>query len=213
MNRTGRPKGTKPIRAGISRAEFSRLTGIPASAVGEMCKYKLLPMLEEPGKPPHTWGIDPACVPQFLATNGNGAAPATDAAETSSVQRYWEARAVREGWAARLAELKFKESEGELLNKSEIEDVLYEMARMARDRVLAVPDRLGLQRVDRIALRRELEEALEGLAEDLEALGRCTQEGDDTSRTHRREVAIRRHKPLCIDERFPFPLLTLALLR
>ena len=81
-------------------------------------------------------------------------------------------RAVREAFAAKTAELKFKEYSGSLVSKKEVAFEANKLGRMIRDKFTALPDRLAallaatsnqfeVHRILEDAIRRELESCKE----------------------------------------------------
>jgi hypothetical protein len=66
-----------------------------------------------------------------------------DEGEVSGATQYTKARAVREHFLARLAQLEFQERTGELVRASEVKIAAFNHSRMLRDRILAVPDRVA----------------------------------------------------------------------
>jgi hypothetical protein len=55
------------------------------------------------------------------------------------------ARSVRERFAALLLKLDYEERTGKLINKDEVTTTAYQMHRMLRDSILAIPDRIAAQ--------------------------------------------------------------------
>ncbi len=91
----------------------------------------------------------------------------------SSGVDYAEARAFRELFAARLARLEFEEKNGNLVSVDQIKIEIFRKARQVRDRMLAIPGRVGAQlaaeadaRVIRRILDLEIRKALEALGDE-----------------------------------------------
>ena len=88
---------------------------------------------------------------------------------------YFKSRAAREHFAARQAKLDFEAREGTLVLRSEVERDATTAARLARDLLLALPDRLGAQLAathDERACRKLLSEEVRRICEEyIEALG------------------------------------------
>ncbi len=87
------------------------------------------------------------------------------------VPSYSQSRAVKEAYQARIARLQYEEMTGQLVKVSEVKVEAFKRARMARDQILSVPDRLAavLAAEDdsdtvRDLLDEELRKALEVLA-------------------------------------------------
>jgi hypothetical protein len=56
---------------------------------------------------------------------------------------YFRARAVREGYLARLAKIEFEEKTAKLISRDEVQVAAFTNGRMARDNLLNIPDRLA----------------------------------------------------------------------
>lgn len=91
----------------------------------------------------------------------------------SSGVDYAEARAVREVFAARLARLEFEVKNASLVSADQIKVEIFKKARQVRDRMLAIPGRVGAQlaaeadtRVIRRILEQEIRKALEALGDE-----------------------------------------------
>jgi hypothetical protein len=190
-----RPNGSKNTSDGITRADFARRTGWSLTKVAEMCRAGLIPLMAQAGKPMRTWPIDPKVFetmqmagqraydeqahPQIPPTDNP--AHALKGQGAGAVQEYWVHRAKKEAVLAALAELKLEQERGELLVRVDLEEALFNMYRMTRDRLLAVADRLGHRLVGattehevRDAIRREITEALQGLSDTLEGIAGYT---------------------------------------
>ena len=91
---------------------------------------------------------------------------------------YRRARAVREFFQARLAEIEYKERIGELISKAEVQTAAFNKYRRFRDRILNVPDRVAailatetdMKKVHEI-LTAELRYALEDAADSQRRYG------------------------------------------
>ena len=70
--------------------------------------------------------------PRLAMEKPNGSAPS-----------YAAARAEREWFEAKLAELDYKQRVGDLMDASEMEDAAFKAGRLARDRMLTIPDRVA----------------------------------------------------------------------
>jgi|KBSSwiStaDraftv2_1062776.scaffolds.fasta_scaffold170626_2 hypothetical protein len=95
-------------------------------------------------------GLDPAKVMKMLKANthpgrgkgGNGGAP-PDANGTALGPSYQQVRTFREGFAAKIRELEYRQMTGELIEVSEVRRVAFARARKARDLLLSIPARVG----------------------------------------------------------------------
>lgn len=56
-----------------------------------------------------------------------------------------QSRAIREAYQARLAKLEFEERSAELVRKTDVEREAFALARLTRDAMLAIPDRLAAE--------------------------------------------------------------------
>jgi hypothetical protein len=89
--------------------------------------------------------------------------------------QYRRARAVREQYQARLAKLEYEERKGMLLRKDDVEMATFNMARIVRDRMLNIPDRVAAMMAAETDAARcyeildsEIREALNGLADSID---------------------------------------------
>ena len=111
--------------------------------------------------------------PGRAGDGGSGAVEAPNGAAAGDAARlvssYAGSRAVREGYAARLAKLDFEERSGKLVDADEVRAQLFALGRRARDRLLGIPDRLApilAGQTDQAVIHRLLTEELErGLAD------------------------------------------------
>ena len=95
----------------------------------------------------------------------------TGGGEQPDVPPYSQSRAVKEAYQARLSRLIYEEKKGSLVNVDEVKFEAFRRARMARDQILAVPDRVAPilaaeddeDRIQEI-LESELRDALEVLS-------------------------------------------------
>lgn len=69
------------------------------------------------------------------AQNGNG--------KGASGAAYGQARAIREGYQARLAKIEYEKEVGALVSADEVRAQAFKVARTARDSLLSMPDRLA----------------------------------------------------------------------
>jgi hypothetical protein len=64
-------------------------------------------------------------------------------APVSGAVDYSRARAIRESYLARLAKIEFEEKTGKLVSRDEVQVAAFTRARMVRDNLLNIPDRLA----------------------------------------------------------------------
>lgn len=81
-----------------------------------------------------------------------------------------QSRAIKEAYLARLAKLEFEERSGQLVRAEEVKNEAFKVARIVRDGILNVPDRVAAQLAAEtepgavhMILSEELRKALEGL--------------------------------------------------
>lgn len=72
-------------------------------------------------------------------------AVAREPVETSNTNGldYFRARAIREGYLARLAKIEFEERSGKLVSRDEVQVAAFTRARVVRDNLLNIPDRVA----------------------------------------------------------------------
>lgn len=70
--------------------------------------------------------------------------PGADAATPApGVPSYLQSRAIREAYEARLAKLEFEIKTGRLVNADEVKVMAFNVARITRDRMMNIPDRIA----------------------------------------------------------------------
>lgn len=97
--------------------------------------------------------------------------PAAPKLGGSAAQTFAQSRAVKEAYLARLAKLEFEEKSGKLINADGMKNEAFKMARIVRDSILNIPDRISAElaaetepfKVHKL-LSDELRKALEALA-------------------------------------------------
>ncbi len=86
-------------------------------------------------------------------------------------QTYTQSRAVREAYAARLAKLEFEAKSGKLIEAESVREEAFKVARVVRDTMLNIPDRIASELVGEVdsfkihkKLTEEIRKALENLS-------------------------------------------------
>lgn len=150
----------------VSLREYARRRGVSAMAVSKAAKAGRITLVDgkvdvaaadrdwpantNPGqmafRQPPAPGQDEAIDSQVPPSEGdqdteNGAAD-KDKKNTSGAA-YGQARAIREGYAARLAKLDYEKEVGSLVAADSVRVLAFKAARTARDQLLSLPDRLA----------------------------------------------------------------------
>ena len=86
--------------------------------------------------------IDPDKSDKDWARNQSGT---MEPGETTKPQSYAQARAERERYNAKLARLKYEREKGTLVDAAEVKKAAFESARIVRDRLLMIPDRISAE--------------------------------------------------------------------
>ena len=147
----------------ISLREYARRRGVSAMAVSKAAKAGRITL--EGGKinaatADRDWPANTN--PGQMAYRGAPAAAAADASngpETpdddapegqsdpskrpNSAAQYGQARAIREGFAARIAKLDYEKEIGQVVSADAVRVLAFKAARTARDQLLSMPDRLA----------------------------------------------------------------------
>jgi hypothetical protein len=149
----------------ISRAEFARRRGFSKAYVSKLVSMGRLAIGAD-GR------LDVEAAERALAETAD---PAASSALASAGTSYASARAERERWQARLAELDYRERAGELCQRAAVEGEARAVAGAVREAVLAVAERLAVKlaatadAADVVALLEgELSAALVALADELD---------------------------------------------
>jgi hypothetical protein len=131
----------------------------------------------DPGKPSNSITGDPAgararaAVPRPRHLEAGRAAPGGN----GTAAGYAKARAARELYQAQLAKLDLDERKGELVRAEDVRRGAFNMARKARDQLLAIPERLAAimaATTDREEAFRILQEEVERVCEEIASDGR-----------------------------------------
>lgn len=130
----------RDVADGISMRQFAKLLGVSPAAVSKAAATGRISRLPNGKIDPDTaiaeWNAHTNPGSAKTGRNGNGA-------DSASAREYQRARAVREHYQARLAELEFKRVAGELVPLDEVKKQGYETAKRARDLLETLPDRLA----------------------------------------------------------------------
>lgn len=159
----------------VSRAEFAKLIGASLGAIHKHIKRGNMTLVD--GK------IDPVLAKKQLLKNVDFTHGKTklkiepDAAGGQTENRldgnaFNKAKAYKEGYRAKLAELEYKEKIKEYVKAVDVEAAAFSIARKVRDQMLNIPDRVqaefaaltGIKSEEvRAILLREIKTAIEGL--------------------------------------------------
>jgi len=161
----------------LNLSEYGKRRGVTAEAVRRAIKSGRLKesvSRDEKGNP----RVDPEIADQEWAANTsdnrgwNARENAKKTAETDMKVSGTlnQSRAIKEAYLARLAKLEFEERSGALVSADEVKNEAFKTARVVRDSILNLPDRLAAQlaaETDPVAvhliLSEELRKALESL--------------------------------------------------
>lgn len=157
----------------VTKSAFARLLGISAATVGEHVKKGHITLIK--GK------IDPELAKKELlekidVTHGRRKAMLETSGEEGGQKHtgnsFNKAKAFKEGYKAKLAELEYKIKIKEYVKASDVEHAAFSFARRIRDKMLNIPDRVeadiaaitGMKftEVGKI-IKREIEIALKGV--------------------------------------------------
>ena len=96
----------------------------------------------------------------------------TDGSQSSTTMQYQKSRAVKESYAARLRKVEFEEKMGTIVHKEGIEKASFGVARILREKLKAVPNRLA-PKVTVVTDQREnfiiLQEEMESVIKEIQA--------------------------------------------
>ena len=141
----------------ITVAEYARQKGVSHEAVRKAVKVGRLSrsvVFDAKGKP----RLDPALADQEWAANTDNSQqrvpavapprqpdpePETQAAPEPRTGTFQQARTLREAYMARLAKLEYEEKSGKLVQADAVKNEAFKTARMVRDNLLNIPDRVA----------------------------------------------------------------------
>jgi len=133
---------------GLTQSAYARHRGCSHTAVAKALAAGRINRLPDgtidPTEADQMWGANSrlkADTPQTAAARKAEGKPAP--APPSGQADYYEERAKHEAAKRALAELKLAETEGALVRRAAVSKVLFEAAREARNRLLAIPGRLA----------------------------------------------------------------------
>ena len=96
----------------------------------------------------------------------------TDGSQSSTTMQYQKSRAVKESYTARLRKVEFEEKMGTIVHKEGIEKASFGVARILREKLKAVPNRLA-PKVTVVTDQREnfiiLQEEMESVIKEIQA--------------------------------------------
>lgn len=139
----------------ITVAEYARQKGVSHEAVRKAVKVGRLSrsvVFDAKGKP----RLDPALADQEWAANTDNSQqrvpavapsrqpePEAQAAPEQRTGTFQQARTLREAYMARLAKLEYEEKSGKLVQADAVKNEAFKTARMVRDNLLNIPDRVA----------------------------------------------------------------------
>ncbi len=150
----------------ISLREYARRRGVSAMAVSKAAKANRITLVDgkvDPSTADRDWPAktNPGQLAHRAQAPGRDAdphagqeVPSADPGDTqngadqgdkkaSSGAAYGQARAIREGYQARLAKIEYEKEVGALVSADEVRVLAFKVARTARDSLLSMPDRLA----------------------------------------------------------------------
>lgn len=179
----------------VSLREYARRRGVSAMAVSKAAKAGRITLVEgkvDVAAADRDWPANTnpgqrafkAVPPEALSeANGQGEAPAAEAGEgqteaaadpkkNTSGAAYGQARAIREGYAARLAKIEYEKEVGSLISVDTVRVAAFKAARTARDSLLSMPDRLApvlAGETDEFKVHQLLSEEIRRVCDDIAA--------------------------------------------
>ena len=151
---------------GISIRAYAKLRGVSDAAVRKAIAAGRISKLAD-------GTIDPKTADREWDSNSDPAQkPAVEAVSSGTGSSYQQSRAIKEAYEARLKKLEFETKSGKLIPISEVQIEAFNAARIVRDRLLNIPDRVipiiaGKTDIHEMkeTLRKELLKSLENLAD------------------------------------------------
>lgn len=121
---------------------------------------------------PRADGRTKTSVGMAIRQNGTAAEPDPMSGQSSTTAQYQKSRAVKESYAARLRKVEFEEKMGMIVHKEGIEKASFGVARILREKLKAVPNRLA-PKVTVVTDQKEnfiiLTEEMEGVIREIQA--------------------------------------------
>lgn len=167
----------------ISQREYARRRNLSATAVNKAVKAGRITLVDgkiDPEVADRQWreNTDPSTPknavtgkPKQIKDPREASSPMElSGVETSPSTGYAKARAAREVYQAQLAKLVLEEKKGELVRADEVRIAAFNMARKARDQLIALPERVLATVVassDPVEVQRLLEEEIERICREL----------------------------------------------
>ena len=125
----------------VTQAEYARHRGVSPMAVSKAVKSKRITLIDG------LIDIEVADIQWERKTNPDQAARANSARgsidQTGETSEYWQIRIRREKAEALKIELQLAEMSGKLVDREKVEAAAYQVGRLLRDMVLAVPGKLA----------------------------------------------------------------------
>lgn len=126
--------------ANLTLRDYAKHRGVSLQAVQDALRYKRIKK-EKDGR------IDPVKADADWEKNTNPAKARNQKVPTDGNEsyNYHKARAAREVYEARLSKLEFEEKSGKLIDAEKVKRQAFEIARITRDAVLSIPDRISAE--------------------------------------------------------------------
>lgn len=126
----------------LTLTDYAKHRGVRLQAVQDALKYGRITK-EKDGK------LDPVKADEQWLKNTNAALARgqkkTPAKVVDGEPDYFKSRAMRESYEAELAKLEFEEKSGKLIDADKVRRQAFEIARITRDAVLSIPDRISAE--------------------------------------------------------------------
>ncbi len=168
----------------MSQRAYARHAGVSVSTVNSALKSGRITLVDgkiDPARADREWSqnTDPSTPrnritgrPKLARVPGQPSEPMDLGGESgsSTASGYARARAARELYSARLAQLAFEEKRGSLVEAAQVRLAAFNCARKARDMLVALPEKLSAAlaaTVDPGEVTRLLEEEVERICEEL----------------------------------------------
>lgn len=124
----------------LSLRAYAKHRGVNLQAVQDALKYGRITKAKD-GK------IDPRKADVDWEKNTNPAKARGSKSDSVDTGNYLKAKAVKEAYEAQLAKLEYEEKVGKLINAEKVKLQAFEIARLTRDAVLNIPDRISAELV------------------------------------------------------------------
>lgn len=132
-------------KSSMSFRQYARRRGVSPEAVSKAVETGRITVNPDgkidPKKADRDWeaNTDPSRNPARVKASNSE----TEAAPAAGLPPYSQSRAIREAYEARLSKLDFEVKSGKLINADEVLVVAFNASRMARDKIMGLPDRVS----------------------------------------------------------------------